>query len=289
MSTIWQKLQYTILRSGSKINLLIWINVIVYLAINVPAVIERLIFNTAVIPNYADDYLLLPSYLPKLASRFWTPFTYMFMHAGVFHILFNMLWLYWMGQIFEEYLGNKRTIGLYIFGGLTGAFLFVLSYNLIPYFTHSGLIMPPLVGASAGVMAIIIATATLLPDYTIYLMFIGPVRLKWIALFIIGVDFLGIAGTNAGGEISHLGGALFGFIYIKQLQRGNDWIGAINKIFQKSSKLKVASKNNSKSGGNKPRQDEIDRILDKISQSGYDSLSKQEKEILFRASKDNEG
>jgi hypothetical protein len=120
-------------------------------------------------------------------------------------------------------------------------------------------------------------------------MFIGPVKLKWIAIFYILIDFLSIAGPNAGGEFSHLGGALFGFIYIKQLQRGHDWIGAINGIFKSGSKLKVASKNSERNSNSKPRQEEIDRILDKISQTGYGSLNKQEKEILFRASKDNEG
>ncbi|HEX3383793.1 MAG TPA: rhomboid family intramembrane serine protease, partial [Mucilaginibacter sp.] len=205
------------------------------------------------------------------------------------HILFNMLWLYWMGQIFEEYLGNKRTVGLYILGGLTGALFFVASYNVFPYFAHSGLVIGSTdIGASAAIMAIIIATATLLPDYTIYLFIIGPVRLKWLALFFVIIDFISILGPNAGGEISHLGGALFGFIYIKQLQRGNDIVGFFNNLFKKRSKLKVAVKNATQNGGNKPRQDEVDRILDKISRTGYESLSKQEKEILFRASKDNE-
>jgi hypothetical protein len=206
------------------------------------------------------------------------------------HIFFNMLWLYWIGQIFEEYLGNKRTIGLYIFGGLTGALFFVLAYNYLPVFANSGAAEGTIVvGASASVMAIIIATATLLPDYTISMMFIGPVKLKWIAIFYVLLDFLLIAGPNGGGEIAHLGGALFGFIYIKQLQRGSDWIGAINGMFKPKSKLKVAANNSDRNSNAKPRQEEIDRILDKISQTGYDSLNKQEKEILFRASKDNEG
>jgi membrane associated rhomboid family serine protease len=290
MSMLWQNIQYKMLRSGSRINLLIGINVFVFLAVNIPAVLERLILGHNDLSAYADDYLLLPSYLPKLLTRFWTPITYMFMHAGIFHILFNMLWLYWMGQIFEEYLGNKRTIGLYLLGGLAGALFFVLSYNIFPLFTHTGLVNgSTVVGASASVMAIIIATATLLPDYSISLILIGPVKLKWIAVFYVVIDFLGVAGPNAGGEISHLGGALFGFIYIKQLQRGNDWIGAINKIFKSKPKLKVVAKNSDKNSKSLPRQEEIDRILDKISQSGYESLSKQEKEILFRASKDNEG
>ena len=288
MSTLWQNIQYKMLRSGGKIGLLIGINVFAYLLVNGTGVIERLFFRSNVIEYYANEYLLLPSYLPKLAIRFWTPLTYMFMHAGVFHILFNMLWLYWIGQIFEEYLGNKRTIGLYILGGLTGALFFIAAYNLFPFFSEV-VTGSTVVGASASVMAIIVATATLLPDYSLNLMLLGPVKLKWIAIFYVVLDFLSIAGPNAGGEFAHLGGALFGFIYIKQLQRGNDWIGAITGIFKPKSKMKVVAKNSDRNSPGKPRQDEIDRILDKISQTGYDSLNKQEKEILFRASKDNEG
>lgn len=288
MSTLWQNIQYKMLRSGSRINLLIGINVLIFLTIGILSVIERLMFRSDLINYYTDEYLLLPSSLPKLLTRFWTPLTYMFMHAGVFHILFNMLWLYWMGQIFEEYLGHKRTIGLYILGGLTGALFFVAAYNIFPYFSAvvNG---STVVGASASVMAIIVATATLLPNYSINLILIGPVKLKWIALFYVVIDFLSIAGPNAGGEFSHLGGALLGFIYVKELQRGDDWIGAINSIFKRKSRLKVASRNSDRNSSAKPRQEEIDRILDKISQTGYESLNKQEKEILNRASKDNEG
>jgi membrane associated rhomboid family serine protease len=286
MSTLWQNLNQKILGSRSKLHLLIGINVGVYLLVNVFSTLERFIFQSDSIGQYSQEYLLLPSYLPKLLIRFWTPVTYMFMHAGVFHILFNMLWLYWMGQIFQEYLGNKRIIGVYLMGGLAGAFLFVVSYNLFPFFTQSGLnVRSVVVGASASVMAIIVATATLLPDYTISLMFIGPVKLKWIAIFYVVIDFFGIVGLNAGGEIAHLGGAAFGYIYIKQLQKGNDWT-KIGKIFSPKPKLKVAAKNYEKRSAGLPRQEEIDRILDKISQSGYSSLSKVEKEILFRASND---
>jgi membrane associated rhomboid family serine protease len=285
MSTLWQNLQYKMLRSGSKLNLLIGINIIVFLLINVTDTLGKFFFKTPIIGYYSDEYLLLPPNLHTLLTHFWTPVTYMFMHAGIFHILFNMLWLYWFGQIFEEYLGKQRTLGLYLMGGLAGAFLFILCYNTVPLFAGAS---APLVGASASVMAIIIGTATLLPDYTISLILIGPVKLKWIALFIIVIDFFGIVGPNAGGEIAHLGGALMGFVYIKQLQKGNDWIAGIANIFKSKSKLKVVSKNSSGKSAGKPRQEEIDYILDKISQTGYDSLSKQEKEILFRAS-NNEG
>ncbi len=275
------------LHSGSKLNLLIGINIIVFLLVNVASVVARSFFSTNIISYYSDEYLSLPAYLPKLLTHFWTPVTYMFMHAGIWHILFNMLWLYWFGQIFEEYLGKKRILGLYFMGGLAGAFLFVLSYNTLPVFTHSpGLVAgSTLVGASASVMAIMVATATLLPDYTISLILIGPVRLKWLVLVLVLIDFLGITGFNAGGELSHLGGALIGFLYIKQLHRGHDWIGNIAKLFKpQKAKMKVVANNPSRKSYDLPRQEEIDLILDKISRSGYDSLSKQEKEILFRAS-----
>ncbi|NOW96553.1 rhomboid family intramembrane serine protease [Mucilaginibacter sp. SG564] len=285
MSTLWQNIQYKMLRSGNKLNLLIGINVAVFLLINIPAVIENLFGQPSVIAYYANDYLAATAYLPKLLTRFWTPFTYMFMHAGVLHILFNMLWLYWMGQIFEEYLGNKRTIGLYIMGGLAGAIFYIACYNIFPAFTRNpGLQAIPVVGASASVMAIVVATATLLPNYTISLLLFGPVKLKWLVFVILVIDFLGVVGPNAGGEIAHLGGALLGFVYIKQLQKGHDWIGSIGNIFKARPKLKVAAKNFNKNSTESPRQEDIDRILDKISQSGYDSLTKQEKEILFRAS-----
>lgn len=288
MNTLWKDIRYKLLQSGSKLGILICINVAVFLCINIPAVLDQLFngFGNSTITALANNYLALPAYLPRLLTRCWTPLTYMFMHDGIFHILFNMLWLYWIGQIFEEYLGNKRTITLYLLGGLAGALFFIASYNIFPAFTTSGLLWgSSVVGTSACVMAIVVATATLLPDYTIYLMLIGPVKLKWLAVFFVLIDFLTVAGANSGGEIAHLGGALMGFIYIKQLQRGHDWSKPISKIF--SSKPKVIHGGMNEGGKNSPRQDEVDRILDKISLSGYDSLNKQEKETLFRASKND--
>ncbi|MVN90817.1 rhomboid family protein [Mucilaginibacter aquatilis] len=283
MNSLWQDIRIKLTQSGSRINLLIGINVLVFLLINIPNVFLHMMGNDMV-GYYANEYLALPASLSKLATRFWTPVSYMFMHDGIFHILFNMLWLYWMGQIFEEYLGNKRIVNLYLMGGLVGAVFFVLSFNVFPIFAGTNAVV---VGASASVTAIVIATATLLPNYTIYMMFIGPVKLKWLALFFVVVDFLSIAGPNAGGEIAHLGGALMGFIYVKQLNRGNDLNRSVNQIFSQRPKVKVASVNKSyqQQSSSIPRQEEIDRILDKISATGYDSLNKQEKDALSRASK----
>ncbi len=285
MATLWQNIQYKILRSGSNLTTLIWVNILVYLLINIPATLERLFIKTNYISLYTEKFLNLSAYLPGLLHNFWSPFTYMFMHHGIFHMLFNMLWFYWFGQIFEEYLGNKRIFGLYLLGGLAGALLFIIGLNTIPAFVsaHTAASVG-IFGASAAVMTIVVATATLLPDYTLSFILIGPVKLKWIALFYVLVDFLGLDAYGSGEGISHLGGALMGFVYIKQLQSGNDWIKIISGWFKARPNLKVVSTNMSKTSTGRPRQEDIDFILDKISKSGYDSLSKNEKEILFRAS-----
>ena len=284
----WQNIYYRVFKSGSKLYMLIGINVIIFLAIGAASVLENLLLNSDNVYQLAYSYLTLPSYLPRLAAHFWTPLTYMFMHADFLHLLFNMLWLYWLGQIFEEFLGDKRILGLYLMGGLAGALFFVGSYNLFPMFTQNGIYVgASVVGASASVMAIIAAAATITPNYEIMLFGILPIKLKWIAVFYVATGFWGIKGPNAGGEIAHLGGALMGFLYVKQLQRGNDWIAGIANLFKfkKRSKLKVASTNRNIVTDDAPRQEEIDRILDKISTTGYDNLSKQEKDTLFRASK----
>lgn len=285
MNTLWQQIANKTFKSTSKLYLLIAINVAVFLAINLPSVFEQLIAQTDFIQTYTTDYLAMPAYLPKLVIRFWTPVSYQFMHAGILHILFNMLWLFWMGQIFEEFLGNKRTVGLYLLGGLFGAAFFAASYNLFPFFTSGNAALSGVVvGASASVMAIIVGTATIVPNYTIQLLLFGSVKLKWLVLVYVLIDLLGVTGPNAGGQIAHLGGALFGFVYVKQVQKGNDWIASISGLFKRKSKLKVVANNKDKQPAGKPRQEEIDRILDKISATGYEKLTKQEKEILFRAS-----
>jgi membrane associated rhomboid family serine protease len=284
--TLWQNINNKMFYSGSKLYLLIGINVFVFLAISVLSIFEQLVFRTTIVDTFSKEYLSLPAYLPKLAVRFWTPLTYMFMHAGVFHVLFNMLWLYSIGQIFEDYLGTKRTLGVYLLGGLSGAVLFLAIYNIFPLFNQSGaLLVTSVVGASAAVMAVIAGAATIAPDHTIMLFGVVSIRLKWIALFYVAMGFLGITGANAGGEIAHLGGALFGFTYVRQLQNGRDMIAFIANIFKRKTKLKVASTNRDKPSSGTPRQEEVDHILDKISTTGYDNLSKQEKETLFRASK----
>lgn len=236
--------------------------------------------------------LALPANLSSLLRKPWSIVTYMFYHQRFFHILFNMLWLYWIGQILISFLGNRRIWVLYILGGFAGAFMYILAYNIFPLFEpfkNASVAM----GASAGVLAVVVGTATLVPDYGIRLLLFGNVKLKYLALVLVLLDLLNLAGSNAGGHFAHLGGGLFGFLFIKQLQNGNDWgkpiyiIGnAIDNFINRRSRLKIIHKPSSnKHSSVSVNQAEIDRILDKISEKGYNSLSATEKQVLFNASK----
>lgn len=240
----------------------------------------------------------IPARFSEFVQRPWTIITYMFTHdlSGLLHILFNMLVLYWFGRLFTEYLGSDKLIAVYVLGGLAGGIAYLLAYNTIPFYaTQAERFHIGMVGASASVDAIVVAAATLLPNYTFFLLFFGPVKIKYIAAAVVFMSFLGTVGTNAGGNIAHLGGALIGFVYIKQLQSGSDWgywitatLDWIKSLFKPRPKVKVTyrSGKGSKSGSKTTvTQDEIDDILDKISAGGYESLTKEEKEKLFNASK----
>ena len=230
----------------------------------------------------------------------WTLVTYAFVHEGFLHILFNMLNLYWFGQIIREYLGDRRLVSLYVLGALAGAAFFLLAYNFLPVLRP--FVGQPVIGASASVTAIIVAAATLLPDYTFMLFILGAVKIKWIAVAVVLISIAGINGGNPGGEITHLGGALIGFLFIKQMQAGRDlgrpvtatgeWLG---RLFQRQPAMKVTHRGGTTTAtrpaatagkanvGTTPPE-EVDVILDKISRSGSESLSKDEKQKLFRAS-----
>jgi membrane associated rhomboid family serine protease len=281
-------------KTGSILTKLIYVNLGVFVMVKLVQVMFFL-FTAGDVGTYLIiDWLAVPAMLPDLLSRPWTIFTYMFLHEGFLHILFNILWLYWFGRIFLEFLDGKKLFGIYILGGLAGAALYILSFNLFPAFAQ---ILPVsrALGASAAVLAIVISISVYVPNYTITLLFIGPVRLKYIAVFMVVLDIISIAGANPGGHIAHLGGALFGWFYIRQYRRGIDLTkgitgatGIISSLFRPKSKLKVEYKKSATDFDyNKQkaeRQQIIDGILDKISKSGYDSLTKEEKEILFRTS-----
>ncbi len=278
---LFNELYFKAFRSGNPLYLFIGINILVFLAIGVFAVAEFLFGGSTTSADWISRQLSMPANLETLAYKPWTIITYMLLQREVFHILFNLLWLYWMGMIFMDFLNKRQFIFTYLAGGITGALLYLLAYNTLPAF--SGLAQSSiLLGSSASVMAIVIATATLVPDYTIRLMLFGIVRLKYLAIAYFVLDIIGMGGGNPGGSIAHIGGAILGFVFIKQLNSGRD----LSKILKKRSRLKIVqNKSNTRSETIHTDQETIDKILDKISKSGYDSLNKTEKEALFKASK----
>lgn len=250
------------------------------------------------------DWFILPAAPGRLADRPWTVLTYMFMHDDVFHLLGNVLWLWAFGYILQDLAGNSKLVPLFLYGGLAGALLFVLSCNIFPAFA-ANLNGHTLQGASAGVMAIAIATTTLAPDYRVFPMLNGGIPLWVIAIIYVIIDFALLPVSNAGGHIAHIGGAAMGFLFVMQLKRGNDWSAWMNRFFDWSANLfnpdkkewkKTAKhENHYNTKGTQPykkianiTQKRIDEILDKINQQGYRFLSDEEKEILKRASEDEQ-
>ncbi|WP_294588955.1 rhomboid family intramembrane serine protease [uncultured Phocaeicola sp.] len=244
-------------------------------------------------------WLELPAWVSAFVRQPWSLITYMFMHAGLLHLLFNMLWLYWFGRLFLNIFSSKHLRGLYVLGGICGGLLYMLAYNVFPYF-EDAVYGSYLLGASASVLAIVIATAVREPDYQVQLLFIGGVRLKYMALFMIVLDLLFLTADNAGGHIAHLGGALAGWWFASGLQRGHDvtrWINRIidfiGKGWQRSPrkpKMKVhygggRQQDYDFNARKKAQAEEVDRILDKLRKSGYGSLTDEEKKSLFDASK----
>ena len=278
-------------REGSALTRLIYINLGLFLLIRITNVFYFL--SGTEFPIL--DWLALPADFGMLASRPWTLITYMFLHFDFLHILFNLLWLYWMGQIFLNYFNQGKLVTIYLLGGISGGLFYVAGYNSFPVFSQI-VVDSRLLGASASVIAIVTALAVHAPNHILHLMFIGPVKMKYIALFSVLLYVIGISSTNAGGNLAHLGGAFWGMLYVLQLRRGIDlgkWMTqlfeGIKKGFAPKPKVKVSYRKptddieyNRIKNQNKIRMNEI---LDKISKSGYDSLSKEEKEILFRMGK----
>tara|TARA_B100000941_G_C28501482_1_gene554541 strand:+ start:687 stop:1553 length:867 start_codon:yes stop_codon:yes gene_type:complete len=264
---------------------IILINVILFIGISFIQVIMT-ISGLSSFFNIFINKLMLPASFNIFIFQPWSIITYFFLHLNFMHILWNMLFLYWFGKIIQDNIGNNALISLYVLGGIIGGLLFMAIYNIIPYYGER---VPEslMLGASAGVFSVVVGSATLLPNYSFYLLLIGPVRIKYIALFYVLLSFFDVAGSNAGGEIAHMGGAIIGYIYIKKLQNGIDiGQGLINFINLFNNK-QVSEVRDEKDTNifEESSQDEIDKILDKISESGYSSLSKDEKERLFNASK----
>ncbi|PCJ65250.1 MAG: hypothetical protein COA58_10345 [Bacteroidetes bacterium] len=282
----WEKIKYEFKKGDSAIRQIIMINLAVFIFT---------ILVSAVATVYAFEgkdllkYFYLPSHGGTLLMRPWTIITNIFFHEGFSHIFWNMLILFFLGRILEDFMSSRNIWRIFLFGGIAGSLLFVISYNVFPIFSEA-VSQATLLGASGGVTAIVVATGVFLPRYQIRPFGLFNIELRWIALFFVFRDLYSFpSGENLGGMFAHLGGALFGALFILNLQ-GKINLPSFNwdrlkprrarKVvyYEKDSKKKKTEKKT------KPNQQEIDAILDKISHSGYDSLSKAEKEILFKAS-----
>jgi membrane associated rhomboid family serine protease len=289
---IWDDIKNTF-RHGSSLTRLIYINIAVFILITLSAVAGFLMNN----PDTSDkilDLFSVPSSFRALILRPWTIITYMFVHKDIWHILFNMLWLYWFGIIFLEYLDQRKLVAVYLLGGISGSIVYILSFNIFPAFT--GVVADSVaIGASASVMAIVIAIAAYVPDYTVHLFLFGRVKIKYMALAIFVLTSVLDFSVNSGGKLAHIGGALFGYLYTLNLRQGRDMGKSLSRatdflatLFKPRKKLKVTHKkpvteyeyNKMKT----EQQERINSILEKISKGGYDSLSKLEKETLFKES-----
>ncbi|WP_316831374.1 rhomboid family intramembrane serine protease [Pedobacter aquatilis] len=282
-NNIFKDLSDKIFRSGNPIFFYIGVNTIIFLLTAFVALFSFLTKSGFPVFDLVRNYLGLPAVFSLFPERFYTVFTYMFFHDDFFHLFFNMIGLFWFGQIFMNFLKSRQFHFVFITGGLAGALFFIIGLNIFPVFSGN-LQGVTVIGASGAVMAIIVATATLVPNYALYLMFLGEVKIKYLALAYFILDILALGNINAGGSFAHIGGAVLGFTYIKMLQNGRDW----SKLFEKKPKLKVVK---NEQPIKKPTfkgisQKEVDEILDKISKSGYDKLTASEKEKLFKASKD---
>lgn len=296
MQTWQQKVQYKYATS-TMLEKLIGVNVVLFVLI---FLLKTIAFLFQFPSEFILNWLVFPKDPLEFLFKPWTILTYAFLHAGVWHILSNMLILYFSGIYFLTYFSPRRLLNYYLLGAIAGALVYMLSYNLFPVFAGSG--SSYLIGASAAVMAILVGIATHVPNMRVRLMFLGSLKFWWIAAFLVVLDVVQIPFGNPGGHLAHLGGAFFGYFYTTQLSKGNDigkwfencidwFVGLFSK--EKKSPLKTVHRSKKKSSKQPPvrmasdRQQKIDTILDKIGSSGYDSLTKEEKDFLFHAGKDN--
>ena len=283
MNLILSTIKQAFADQKNPINKYIAINAFVFVAL----LISAAFYVLGDIPNpfkmWVMQYFSLTANWKVFIFKPWTFFTYAFIHEKFFHLLFNMLVLHWFGNLIIEYLNKNRMLFIFWAGVLGGGILYALFFD-----------GNQLIGASAGIMALVIASATLLPNYEIVLAIFGRIKLKYVGLAYLIIDLFSMMGSNAGGSVAHLGGALIGFLAIKQIQAGNDWSNMvipinnfIDKLFTRKNKLKIVHRSEQQAQASKAivSQAEVDQVLEKITKSGYDSLNKSEKELLFKASK----
>ncbi len=306
INSIKEDIKQTWNRPNNALGQLIIINATVFIFLALFLVFTRL-FGADNVFEAVYKQFTIPGRIDVFITRPWTIITYAFTHSlsNFFHILMNMLVLYWFGRVFVQFFGSQKLINLYILGAIAGGITYLLAYNLIPYYAERVDMFTGMVGASAAVFAIAVAVAVYTPNYTFYLLFFGPVKIKYLVGLYIFLSVVGSVGNNAGGNLAHLGGALMGYLYVVQWRRGREmgvWVFRVmefvKSLFVRRPKIKVTHKkrggyaktykkrpSEKTSGTSTVSQKEIDAILDKISESGYDSLTKEEKEKLFNAGK----
>ncbi len=289
MSSTSLRYKYSLLNIAEK---LIVINVAVYILHALLVFLFQLNPSTLIM-----QWFELPKAFSNFITQPWSIITYSFFHGGFFHLFWNMLLLYYVGRIFLNLFDGRRFLNVYFLGAIAGGLLFLISYNIFPVFLG---IQTALIGASAAVMAVLIFICTYIPNQEVRIIFF-TVKLWYIGAFFVLLDLIQIPINNPGGHIAHLGGAFLGYVYAKQLFNGKDigaWFAKLMDTlvtffkFKKKSPLKAVHKSKTKQTRQQKvqkkseQQQRIDEILDKISKSGYDSLTKEEKDFLFKAGKD---
>lgn len=309
LQSIWDDVKRQFSYGNAVIRIII-VNVAVFVLIHLVNLILFIVNGGQPSPAFDAlvDFFSMSSDWKYLLTHPWGLISSMFLHVGVWHILWNMLFLYWFGRIVGDFIGNQRVLPIYLLGGITGALLFFISANLMAYGAGGRFAL----GASAGVMAIVVAAGTIAPEYIMRLLLLGDVKLKYIVVALVFLDLIFIPqGSNTGGHFAHLGGALFGWLFVRQLRSGNDLSLPVNQVLDtiqrfflsifsdKRRRPKVVYRNpnrkehfrNSKGNASSDsqrinQQERLDAILDKIKLSGYNSLTEEEKEFLFNASKE---
>jgi membrane associated rhomboid family serine protease len=284
---------------GSALSRLILINTVIWVLIQLMKVVFYL-YNQpdgSATTSWVLHNLAVPAEPSQLFDKPWTLFTYMFLHTEFWHLLFNMLWLYWFGRIFTEFLTSRQLVTVYIAGGLIGGLVYVLAFNVFPVF-YPILNQSVALGASASVMAIVTAASFYTPSYTIQLLFFGRIRILYLAIILFVSDFFMIPSGNAGGHLAHIGGALFGLVYALSAKSSSLSSSRDSLFTQFKTRFSRTSHHRSNDTGTyrrpvtddeynmrrKESQDKMDRILEKISKGGYDSLTREEKDFLFKTS-----
>ena len=284
MNDIIDKIKYRF-KSANIAEQLIYINVAIFLFTYLfKAFASLMLWNQ----NLLFDWFALPVVFQDFLTTPWSLISYAFLHAGFLHILFNMIVLFYFGNLFLNFFSQKQFLNYYFLGIIVGGTVFIISYNSFPALRGE---TPPLVGASAGITAILVGLATKVPNYAMQFRFIGAIKLWYIAVGFILLDIIQIPISNTGGHLAHLGGALIGFLLTYyQFGESKTSSNAISNLFKskKQKPLKTVykkSKTSSTTNNDISKQRKIDTILDKISKSGYETLTKEEKEFLFSVGK----